>query len=339
MSPSDPKLIPDSKAKTDLPGRCRLLPILGLLWLPTGPLHAQDAPRPWSEVRLQSSELTESSGLAVCQHDPDLVWTHNDSGGKPRLYLFDRRQGALRGVFELSGLQAVDWEDMCAFEFGGRRFLAIGDVGDNQRRRKQVAIHIVEEPVPPPASLYSTGELLGRDLPNAPGPVVLPIRQRLTLEVTYPDGAVDCESLAYDPQNSRFLLLSKELFRCRVFEVKWDTSQLPSTRAAQANATIPCSAADLQTLKIPLATAADLCPESHRLVICTYGPAYLLERDDQGWSQQSMRRIQLPKRRQGEAIAFAGADNLVVSSEFSPAPLWTVPIVLESLENQNDGSQ
>jgi len=283
-------------------------------------------------VTLQCPDLKESSGLAVSQHDSQLVWTHNDSGSGPLLYLFDRVQGELRGVFELSGTKAIDWEDMCAFESGGKRFLAIGDVGDNQRRRKQVQIHVMEEPIPPPHSLYSNTALSRSAAGKLPSPVILPIRHKLTLEISYPEPAVDCESVAYDHRNSCFLLLTKELFRCRIFRVPLDATTLPSVHSGSLSHTVQCVAEHVQTLGIPLATAADICPESHRLAVCTYGPAYMLSWEEDEWSEQSMLRVKLPKRRQGEAIAFARPDTLLVTSEFSPTPLWTVSITLKSLD-------
>ena len=54
---------------------------------------AQDAkPQPTELVILQSSELNESSGVAQVG---ELLWTHNDSGDKPRLFAF-ASDGSLR---------------------------------------------------------------------------------------------------------------------------------------------------------------------------------------------------------------------------------------------------
>ena len=78
-------------------------------------------------------ELTESSGLAVSE-DSSLVFSHNDSGDRARIFVFDRN-GASKGQFNLAGADAIDWEDMCAFEIGSTRYLAVGDVGDNTARR------------------------------------------------------------------------------------------------------------------------------------------------------------------------------------------------------------
>ena len=40
-------------------------------------------------AKIASSEITESSGLAVSKCQANVFWTHNDSGDGPFLYAFD----------------------------------------------------------------------------------------------------------------------------------------------------------------------------------------------------------------------------------------------------------
>ena len=65
-------------------------------------------------VRLASladPQIVESSGLGASWRNPGLYWTHNDSGGGPFVYAFDR-SGAARGAWRVRGAKARDWEDM-----------------------------------------------------------------------------------------------------------------------------------------------------------------------------------------------------------------------------------
>src|SRR5262245_40761495 len=81
---------------------------------------------------LQCREITESSGIAASRRNPNLLWTHNDSGDRPLIYAFDRR-GRHRGVWQVLGAKAEDWEDM-AIGPGPNRGMAyvyLGDIGDN----------------------------------------------------------------------------------------------------------------------------------------------------------------------------------------------------------------
>src|SRR5690606_17919192 len=105
------------------------------------------ADEPIHSVILDSNELSESSGVA--QTGP-LIWTHNDSGDVPRLFAFFE-DGTLRGQFLIRGAQAIDWEDMCAFQRGGKRYLAVGDIGDNLANRQSVFVYVVEVPEALPA--------------------------------------------------------------------------------------------------------------------------------------------------------------------------------------------
>jgi hypothetical protein len=276
-------------------------------------------------ILLQCEELVESSGISVSPSDPNFIWTHNDSGSPPRLYLFNRNSGKLRGIFELRGASAVDWEDMASFTIGDKRFLAVGDIGDNRHRRSFVSIHVIQEPQW--ASIAETEfPAAARSASSAQ------VIRRLTIEVTYPTGPVDAEALVFDPEQSRFLLLTKELFRCRVFSVPVDSTIFDSIPLPQLHEPLKIEAEYVQTLRIPIVTAADLSPDGRVLAIGTYGPAYLLKREGAGWQERTMVRVPMPKRRQGEALAFLDSNQLLVTSEFAPTPLWTVSIPEPSID-------
>lgn len=264
-------------------------------------------------VKLECKELTESSGVAACLGNPDLVWSHNDSGGKPRLYLMSRAKGKMHAVYEVQGAANIDWEDMCSFTLGGKNYLAIGDVGDNQRRREYVEICIVEEP-----SIAGSAQPSSLETP-------IPIAAQATLRVRYPDGAYDCEALAFDPQQKSLILLTKELLTCRIMEVPIDVKLLNDGSGQK----VECRATLLQAFSLAMITGADICPQTRQLVVCNYGAAYIFQPDSAHtklWNAKSMKRLNAPKRQQGEAIAFAGPKRLLYTSEASPAPLWTVDL-------------
>ena len=79
---------------------------------------------------LAEDELTESSGLAFSRRKQNRLWTHNDSGGKPRLYAFDT-DGRKTGQVDLAA-GMVDWEDIAAFSDEGVPRLLVADSGDNR---------------------------------------------------------------------------------------------------------------------------------------------------------------------------------------------------------------
>src|SRR5205085_4228948 len=62
---------------------------------------------------LEDRAITESSGIVASRRNPDIFWTHNDSGDGPLLYAFDRK-GRSRGRWRVTDAQAIDWEDIAA---------------------------------------------------------------------------------------------------------------------------------------------------------------------------------------------------------------------------------
>src|SRR5215510_12090696 len=98
-------------------------------------------------VNLENQSIKESSGIAASRRNAGIFWTHNDSGDGPFVYAFDR-QGKHRGVWQVTGANAIDWEDM-AIGPGprrGRSYLYLGDIGDNSKKRDQITVYRVAEP-------------------------------------------------------------------------------------------------------------------------------------------------------------------------------------------------
>lgn len=251
---------------------------------------------------LADDEIDESSGLARSLSRPGAFWTHNDSGDSPRLFLIDEA-GQTLGCFKVDGAKSIDWEDMCSFSQGEKNYLMIGDVGDNGRRRKQVELYLLEEP---DVSRHEAGE-------NGRIPV------RMTIAVTYEGGAHDCEAIAVDPAAGNIYLLAKQFSTaCALFEVALPREQPPA----------PLEAKRIGALSAPWATAMDVSPDGNRMIVLTYGDAYEFTRGRDDWSvalKRPARKIQMPARRQGEAICYArDGRSLYLTSEGRGQPLWLV---------------
>src|ERR1044071_2795033 len=98
-------------------------------------------------ANLKDAAVRESSGLVASRTTPGIYWTHNDSGDGPFLYAFDER-GQSRGVWKVTGAKAKDWEGIAAGPGPdpSRKYLYIGDIGDNGERRAEILIYRVAEP-------------------------------------------------------------------------------------------------------------------------------------------------------------------------------------------------
>jgi hypothetical protein len=114
------------------------------------PAERDDAPTgqrvmPVLAGRLENRDIDEASGLARSQRSENLFWVINDSG-KARLHPIDNR-GRQLGRVKVDDAKLSDWEDIASFTLDGQAYLLIADIGDNDGKRKDVRIYVVEEPV------------------------------------------------------------------------------------------------------------------------------------------------------------------------------------------------
>ncbi len=249
---------------------------------------------------LQDRRINESSGLAFSRRSTAHVWTHNDSGDKPRLYAVDI-QGRLTAKVELkSKLKAEDWEDIAAMDDQGRPRLIVADCGDNQGKRKSISLIILDEPDP-------TQSIKLKDFQQ--------------VQIRYPDGAHDCEAIAIDVDRREVLLFTKSALPiCHVFAAK-----LPANDSIADKRIKKIVAETIITLAVPMVTGADIDRNSGDLWLSSYLGA-LKYPHQQGLSlrQQLIQTpsvVKLPAWKQIEAIAVDHDGRVWVTSEGKQAPM------------------
>jgi hypothetical protein len=253
-------------------------------------------------ARLANPKITESSGLAPSRRHKGVLWTHNDSGDRPRVFAVSLA-GKNLGAYTVKGAKARDWEDMASFVTEAGSFLLLADVGDNDRRRKSCHLYIAGEP----------RKVGGKRRSGS-------MKLRMTIEFTYEDGPRDCEAVAVDPVEKAIYLVSKGPGR------KSTVYRLPLPAQPPAGAMVAKPVATLGMIQV---TAMDISPDGLRAVVATYLDAFEYARlPGETWVQafgRQPRRIGLPLRRQGESICY-GSDGttLFLTSERTPTPLWMV---------------
>ncbi|KLU05792.1 integral membrane protein [Rhodopirellula islandica] len=254
-------------------------------------------------VELVDKELNESSGLVFSLKDPSCIWSHNDSGDRARLFAFDAKTGQATGQWQFPGVVAVDWEDLAMLppsQPGGPARLVIADCGDNQAKRGQIELLVVDEMDP-----RQSGEIQ---------------REQVRLvRVTYPDGAHDCEAIWFDEPSQELMLLCKRfvpwvgLYRVPLFNET--TGQLNQKVTAELVTQVP----------IALATAADRDARTGDVWVATYWQAMKFSKADHASLEDQMAQtptaIDLPKLKQVEAISVDSQSGVWVTSEGAPAPL------------------
>ena len=282
----------------------RLLIIIAFLWLalvwPVGPAMGQGMVE---SCELANKDITESSGLAFSTRRPDILWTHNDSGGGPFLYAFDLNCRN-RGVFELKGVRAWDWEDLAAVKINGQSYLLIADTGDNAQHKKAYAIHMVKEPV------------LSDSKPVKP----VDIRVYKTIQFRYQDKSHNCEAIAVDPTDKSIFLITKS---------NGLNGQLYFLPVSEQSPDRVNTAYRITTFFSTPVTAMDISRDGKRAVVITYGDGFEFQREDgETWSkafQNKPKVIALPHRRQGESVCYGpDSKSIYLTSEKRPTPLWVI---------------
>lgn len=267
-------------------------------------------------LKLDSKKVTESSGLAFSGVNEDCVWTHNDSGGKPRLYAFGKK-GKASGHVTLEGIKANDWEDMASYVDVVPRLL-VADVGDNQTRRDTVSIYLFDEPNPKKKTeLGSFQQLI----------------------VRYADGPRNCESVAVDLSGRRILLLSKSILFATVHEIPLPARNELSAAVDASGGVVRMNvtAKPVARLALPMATGMDVCPVTGDIWVCSYLHAFRFPAgqdesqelrntpmDARKVFSQLPQQVDLPKLRQVEAIAVDEQARVWVTSEGGPTLLQRV---------------
>ena len=70
-------------------------------------------------VQLEKKDIRESSGVAMSWRHKGVLWTHNDSGDKERIFAFDKNGKHLSEV-KIKGVEHKDWEDIASLRWRGR---------------------------------------------------------------------------------------------------------------------------------------------------------------------------------------------------------------------------
>jgi hypothetical protein len=100
--------------------------------------------------RISGPRLTECSGVVASRQFPGTFWVHNDGGGLKRQILYGiTRTGQTKAEFRLMEVALNDWEDIAIDD---AKHLFIGDIGNNDAKRDELAVYQVDEPNPAEAA-------------------------------------------------------------------------------------------------------------------------------------------------------------------------------------------
>jgi hypothetical protein len=252
------------------------------------PASAQEVPGAELAMRLRDPRIVESSGMALSRRHPGVLWTHNDSGDRARLFAVGA-DGRTRATLTLAGVEARDWEALAAGrDDRGRPALFVGDIGDNNGVWPEVAVYRVAEP----AAL--------RDA------TVAAVRYRLR----YPDGSRDAEALLVDPRGNRLYVATKSVNGGGLYQAP---ARLRSDRVnvLRRVARVP-----------PVVTDGAFAPDGRSFVLRDYQGAFVYTAPG-----RRVGSFELPLQYQGESIAVsADGRSVLAGSEGADSAVWRVPL-------------
>lgn len=261
------------------------------------------APQPFQDRR-----IGESSGVVASRKHPGLLWTMNDSGGDPMLFLSDST-GASLGGYTIPGARNVDWEALGRGPCDAGECLYIGDTGDNSERRRSVTLYRVPEPDPqsPPRDGMA--------------------RESAKIQVEYPDRAHDVEALYVEPDGSVILMTkgrSGGVLTYRVAAAAWAVKSM--SKALRVDS-LPIQA------NYPLGrvvTDAAISPDGRLVAVRTYRELWFFTRAADGHLSLDPARPVCDLtglQRQGEAVDWWLGDTLVLTSERASTRAGTIMMV------------
>lgn len=267
---------------------------------------------------IEDRSLDEVSGLQSGWRNPDVFFVHNDDG-PARLSVIDV-YGRDLGSFIIEGGANRDWEDITAVPSPGGPLLVVADMGDNFAQWNEIILYFIEEPELPANGKYGgTVELV----------------HKLTLQ--YPEGARDCESIAYDPSSEQLIFLTKRDSPPRIYAIKLQDA----LRSSQANLVYlgnsrsfrPPSRGDLRTFGardgpwVSQPTGMDISRDGTRAAVISYRSLYVFNRGpDESWQEALQRapiEFEAPPSMKEEAVGFLpDGGHILITTEGIPAPVY-----------------
>lgn len=230
---------------------------------------------------LDSKKIDEASGIAASRTHPGMLWTHNDSGDKPRIFLIDSL-GRHRVTVLLKGVLNRDWEDI-AVGTGPEKdktYVYVAEIGDNLAKYEYKYIYRFQEP-----------ELITQD-------TAVEIDQIDSIKFKLPDGIRDCEALMIDPATKDLYIFSKRESAVNLYRLAYPQSTTEIIIAEKV----------LEALPFTLIVAADWSADGKEILIKNYEQVYYWQRNNNEPITELLKTqpILLPYHQepQGESIAF-----------------------------------
>jgi hypothetical protein len=252
---------------------------------------------------IEPLQINEASGIAANRKNHGVLWVHNDNW-PPAVFALTTR-GKLLGIYNLAGAEIKNWEDIAVGPGPETNvdYLYIGDIGDNHAKRKHIAVYRVAEPNVVPLN----------DVNQKTVNVTLDGVEKI--ELVYPDGPHNAETLMLDPLTKDLYIVTKE-GKSRIYRAAFPQSVSKKTTLQY-----------VASLSWGMATGGDISPDGQEIIVRGYFGASLWIRPKEGplWKAFDGPECSVPiiVESQGEAICFdANGTGYYTTSENRRQPIY-----------------
>lgn len=230
-------------------------------------------------AELTEKKLGEVSGIAASKENPGYLWTHNDSGNPPVIYLVNKDL-EIKLACRLEGVKNRDWEDIAVGPGPkpNKTYVYVGEIGDNNAKYSAKFIYRFEEPV----------------LKEGISEITITTFDKITFKLE--DGRKDTEALMVHPRTKDIFIVSKRekpVYLYRLQNPLTDNDTLIATRVT--------------ALPLTQIVASDFSPDADEVLMKNYDNIYYWDIDgtsvEEGL-QQKPHILHYTEEPQGEAISF-----------------------------------
>ena len=243
---------------------------------------------------ISQPEISECSGIIPCGKDKNLFWVNTD-GPRSVIFAIDL-SGKCVSRSVITGAPVIDFEDIARDDKG---HIFIGDIGNNDARRRTLAVYMIDEPDPSKSTSVS--------------------KVKQSWHLTFPNKPFDCESLFIYKDNGYviskvFSASQAEIYRFALS----DTSKL-----------ITLSFVSKLQVKSPV-TGADISSDGNLVALTAKNGVYLFNINQNFVSTEKVKPHFVKFGNQHiEGCCFV-PDGLVVTSENRSIYLFTHTFFLQN---------
>ena len=243
---------------------------------------------------IASTDLKEISALEYLPQSKSL-WALEDSGNENKLYKIGE-DGKTRSEITITNLENTDWEELASDKDGN---LYIGDFGNNENDRKDLAIYKID-----------SSSLNGKT-----------VKYTVKIAFIYPQQTefppkksqrmFDCE--AFFEMDGNFYLFTKN--RSAKFDGQFYVYKVPN-KAGNHKAELLATLTTCDTYKKCAVTAADISPDGTKAVLLTGDKLFVFTGFANGdFAKAPMKMYELGHVSQKEGLAFKDDNTLLIADE------------------------